>query len=170
VLVDGDMRAPGLHRLFNISNNWGLSDLLKQKEPVTGCPIEGLVRKTQIPNLYVLPSGPGTVTTSQLLYSPRTSELIERLREEFDAVLIDTPPMQPVPDARVLSRLADGVILVIRAGSTHREAASAAVQRFQEDGTAVLGAILNNWDPRSVNGASPHAPYGWDPVHHAETQ
>ena len=169
VLVDGDMRAPALHRVFDVSNNWGLSDLLKQKESLVDCPIEGLVRKTDIPNLFLLPSGPGTISTSQLLYSPRTSELLARLRHEFDAVLIDTPPMRPVADARVLSRLTDGVILVIRAGRTHRDAATAAVQRFREDGTPVLGAILNDWDPRRADGVYEQGAYDGDPADHLES-
>ena len=114
----------------------------------------------------MLPSGPGTVSASQLLYSPRTSELLARLRQEFDAVLIDTPPMQPVADARVLSRLTDGVILVIRAGRTHRDAAAAAVQRFREDGTPVLGAILNDWDPRRADGTYAQSPYDADHADH----
>jgi polysaccharide biosynthesis transport protein len=169
VLVDGDMRAPALHRVFDVSNNWGLSDLLKQKESLVDCPIEGLVRKTDIPNLFLLPSGPGTISTSQLLYSPRTSELLARLRHEFDAVLIDTPPMRPVADARVLSRLTDGVILVIRAGRTHRDAATAAVQRFREDGTPVLGAILNDWDPRRADGVYEQDAYDGDPADHLQS-
>jgi Mrp family chromosome partitioning ATPase len=64
-------------------------------------------------------------------------------------VMIDAPPMIHLADARVLGRLADGVILVIRAGQTTRESARFATQRFTEDGTRVLGIVLNKWDPKT---------------------
>jgi polysaccharide biosynthesis transport protein len=80
---------------------------------------------------------------------------LKKLREIFDAVLIDTPPMLHLPDARVLGKHSDAVILVLRAGETTRDAAVAACQRFREDGTPVLGTILNGWNP-AVNG------YGYD--------
>ena len=73
------------------------------------------------------------------------------MREEFHTVIIDTPPMLNMPDARVLGRLADGVVLVVRSAQTMRDAAVAANQRLTEDGTRVLGTILNQWDPRKTN-------------------
>ena len=73
------------------------------------------------------------------------------MREEFHTVIIDTPPMLNMPDARILGRLADGVVLVVRSAQTMRDAAVAANQRLTEDGTRVLGTILNQWDPRKTN-------------------
>ena len=69
------------------------------------------------------------------------------MRSEFDMVIIDTPPMLHMPDARVLGRCSDGVILVVQSTLTMRDAAAAASQRLAHDGTRVLGAILNQWDP-----------------------
>jgi Mrp family chromosome partitioning ATPase len=77
------------------------------------------------------------------------SMLLKRLRTEFDMIMIDAPPMIHLADARVLGRLADGVILVIRAGQTTTESALFASQRFAEDGTCVLGTVLNSWDPKT---------------------
>jgi len=77
------------------------------------------------------------------------SMLLKRLRNEFDMILIDAPPMIHLADARVLGRLADGVILVIRAGQSTAESAQFARQRFAEDGTRVLGFVLNKWDPKT---------------------
>jgi len=77
------------------------------------------------------------------------AQLLERFRREFNAILIDTPPMLMTPDARILGRLADGAILVIRAGKTTRDAAALAKQRLIEDGVPVLGTILNGWDART---------------------
>jgi Mrp family chromosome partitioning ATPase len=94
---------------------------------------------------------------SNLLYSPRVVELLQQMRQQFDTVIIDTPPMLQMPDARVLGRLADGVILVVRSARTAKETAAAAGQRLAEDGTRVLGTVLNEWDPRNAS----HTGYGY---------
>jgi polysaccharide biosynthesis transport protein len=147
LVIDADMRKPRLHSIFEVPNSWGLSDLLRENTPLQTCPLEALARATNIPGLYLLPSGPGAASIFNLLYSTRISELLRRVRQEFDLVLIDTPPMLFMPDARVLARLCDTAILVIRAGQTNRKAAMSARQRLAEDGTPLLGTILNAWDP-----------------------
>lgn len=149
VLVDADIRKPQMHNIFGLPNNWGLSDLLRDKTPLDQVPIQALVRETRIENLYVLPSGPGTASISNLLYSNRLPQLIERFRKEFDTVIIDTPPMLYVADARVLGRIADSAILVLRAGKTTRDEALRAKQRLVEDGIEVMGTILNAYDPKT---------------------
>jgi Mrp family chromosome partitioning ATPase len=90
-------------------------------------------------------------TLLALLHSPRALEFLNRMREEFHTVIIDTPPMLNMPDARVLGRLADGVVLVVRSAETMRYAAVAAKQRLTEDGARILGTILNQWDPRKTS-------------------
>ncbi|MEO7653211.1 MAG: lipopolysaccharide biosynthesis protein, partial [Bryobacteraceae bacterium] len=75
--------------------------------------------------------------------------MLRFFRREFDCILIDTPPMLHIADARVLGRLADAVVLVLRAGKTTLDTALTARQRFSEDGTMILGTILNDWDPRA---------------------
>lgn len=152
LIVDADLRKPRLHEIFDLDNKWGLSNLLQQEEPVEEFDRDTLGHKTEIPGLWVLPSGSETASVSDLLYSVRLPELIQRFRLEFDAVLIDTPPMLQMFDARVLGRLADGVILVIRAGQTTRDIALTATHRFGEDGTPVLGTILNDWNPKNTSG------------------
>jgi polysaccharide biosynthesis transport protein len=149
VLIDGDLRRPRLHKVFGISNDWGLSDLLVAGTALDTIPVANLVCKTEVSGLYVLAGGRAAITASTLLYSPRMSELLDCLRREFDMVLIDAPPVIHLADARVLGRLADGIILIIRAGQTSSESARIACQRFAEDGTRVIGTILNNWDPKA---------------------
>lgn len=149
LLLDADMRKPHLHQIFNAPNTWGLSDLLREKTSLRDMPLEALARETEIAGLHILPSGTGTVSIANLLYSHRTAELLDRMRQEFDMVLIDTPPMLYISDARVLGRLADGAILVVRAGRTTRDAAMGAKQRLVDDRIPVLGTILNCWDPKS---------------------
>lgn len=147
LLIDGDLRKGRLHDIFQVSNSWGLSDLLARK------PVEGDAEKyfeTSYRNLYVLPSGSTSSSVVSLIHSPRTSELLSYMRKTFHTIIIDTPPMMQMPDARVFGRLADGVILVVRSAQTTRDQAAAAARRLTEDGTRVLGTILNEWDPRKT--------------------
>jgi polysaccharide biosynthesis transport protein len=146
LLIDADLRRPRLHRLFEIPNSFGLTDILRITTPLEEIPVNQLVRQTKIPGLCLVPSGPTTDGLSSLLYSPRLTEFLQRVAKEFDLVLIDAPPMLHFADARVLGRHSDGVILVLRSGQTKRDAAMLARQRFNEDGTCVLGTILNSWD------------------------
>jgi capsular exopolysaccharide synthesis family protein len=149
LLIDADLRKPRLHDIFNLPNTWGLSDLLREKSSLADCPLEALARKTEIDHLYVLPSGPGTVSITNLLYSTRMADLVKRVRLDFDITIIDTPPMSYLSDARVLGQLADAAILVIRAARTTRDEARAAKQRLVDDNIRVLGTILNAWEPKS---------------------
>src|SRR6266436_1252657 len=152
LLIDGDLRRPRLHKVFGVGNNWGLSDVLWAGTQLENVPILDLVRETEVSGLCVLPGGSrGNTVPSNLFCSPRMLRRLARLRNEFDMVLIDAPPMIHLADARVLGRLADGVILVIRAGQTTTESALFARQRFAEDGTRVLGTVLNSWDPRTAS-------------------
>ncbi|MEQ1885615.1 MAG: polysaccharide biosynthesis tyrosine autokinase [Bryobacteraceae bacterium] len=157
LLVDADLRKPRLHSILGVSNDRGLSDLLRSREPVE-IAMEGLIQETGIPGLYLLPSGPSTSAAASLLYSNRMPEILRALRTQFDTVFIDTPPMLQIPDARVVGRMVDRVVIVVRAGKTTRDAAMAARQRFAEDGTPVLGTILNDWNPKW----SPSGYYGYD--------
>jgi len=145
LLIDGDIRSPRLHSLFNIDNSVGLTNVLREiafnKMPMTPA-----IRETSIPNLHVLTSGSAIQADADLLFSPSMAALVDRYREEYDMVLIDTPPMLLMPDARVLGRVADGVVLIARAGRTGRNAIQAAFKRFVEDQTPVLGVILNDWN------------------------
>ncbi|HEY1336588.1 MAG TPA: polysaccharide biosynthesis tyrosine autokinase, partial [Bryobacteraceae bacterium] len=147
LLIDADMRNPKLHSVFNVSNSGGLSELLRQQDAIEQMPVETLVHPTAVPGLSLLPSGPGTASVWQLLHSPRMAALLRVFRSEFDVVLIDSPPVLQCTDARVLARYCDGVILVLHAGRTTRDAVLACRRRFAEDRIPVLGTILNRWRP-----------------------
>ncbi len=149
LLIDADMRKPRMHEIFGMTNERGLSEILRQKMTLNGDPsMQGLIRETEVPGLFVLTSGTSTSAATNLLYGNYMPELLKYLRVEFETILIDTPPMLQIPDARVLGRIADKVILVVRAGKTTRDAAISARQRFSEDGTKLLGTILNDWNPK----------------------
>jgi receptor protein-tyrosine kinase len=155
LLIDGDLRRPRLHKVFGVSNHWGLSDLLCADTPLETVALEHLVFKTNISGLAVLPSGSNAANPLNLFYASRMSTLLARLRSEFEIVMIDTPPMTHLADARVLARLADGVLLVVRAGKTTTESAIFAAQSFAEDDIRVLGTVLNSFDPYTTG------PYGY---------
>ena len=157
LLIDGDLRRPRLHKVFGVSNDSGLGNLLRTGTSLETISIMNLLCKTKISGLYLLPGGTSPVSPSILLNSPRMSGLLECLRNEFDMVLVDAPPVIHLADARVLGRFADGVILVIRSGQTTPESAMSACQSFLEDGTRVLGTVLNSWDPKTGR----HYGYGY---------
>jgi len=153
LLIDADMRRPRLHEIFGVPNQWGLSDLFEGKK--------GMFYETVFRNLCLLPSGPLPSNISGLLHSRSMVEFLKRMREEFHTIIIDTPPMLYMPEARILGRMADGVILVVRSAHTMMEAALAANQRLAADGTRVLGTILNQWDPRKTNDYGHGYGYGY---------
>jgi capsular exopolysaccharide synthesis family protein len=153
LLIDADMRKPRMHDIFQVPNTRGLSTVLQQRT-LSEESLQGVVCETAIPNLFVLPTGP--TAASSLLYSQVLPEMLKRFKKEYDMVLIDTPPMLQMPDARVVGRQADAVVIVVRAGQTTRDAALAVRERLAEDGTRVLGTILNDWNPKQ----SPNGYYG----------
>jgi capsular exopolysaccharide synthesis family protein len=150
LLVDGDLRRPRLHKVFGLDNTFGLCSILQggwtsikavsQKGHAAG---SGAISE----NLRVLPSGPPIREVGKALFTDSLPDLFATLKEEFEIVLIDAPPVFQVPDARVLGRMADGVILVVRAGHTTRAAALAAFRNLSAVQCRVLGTILNYWDP-----------------------
>jgi succinoglycan biosynthesis transport protein ExoP len=149
LVIDGDMRRPRIHSVFDVANKHGLSDLLLEKAPLNAAKLEAACVQTMVPGLYVLPSGGSRHHASSLLHSPRLAELLHLARESFDTVVVDTPPMVNIADARVVARFGDALILIVRSGVTTRDAAQLAKARFAEDGTPVLGTILNFWNPRT---------------------
>jgi len=148
LLIDADMRRPRLQNLFDLGTGPGLADLLREKTLGDGLTTDQTLCPTAIPGLYVMRSGRNSGVVSNLLHSSRLPELLQQLRSEFDTVVIDTPPALHISDARVIGRLADAVLLIVRAGITTRDAALMVKQRFGEDGTPLLGTILNGWNPK----------------------
>jgi succinoglycan biosynthesis transport protein ExoP len=147
LLIDGDLRRPRLHRIFELDNDQGLVNLLRQDQSIVA-PLNGHVQNGTIPNLSVMTAGNTGSGDPTLLHSQRLAELLAIVRNDYDIILIDSPPMLTMADARVIARQTDGVILVTRANQTSRDAIKDACRRFAEDGTRVLGAVLNDWNPK----------------------
>lgn len=147
LLIDANLRHPRLHKVFDQPNSWGLSDLLREKNAIEDLPLETLVKRTSVPRLQLLPGGTSSDNIFALLWSGRLPRLVPRFRTGFDYVLIDAPPCLDVSDARIIARHADTVVLVLRPDRSGRAAAQIALQRLQQDGTPVMGFVLNGWDP-----------------------
>lgn len=147
LLIDGDIRNPRLHHLFGLNNSTGVTDLLLHA--ATNEKLLDPVIRAVSPNLYVLTAGPSLEEGADLLFSTAMPAVIARYRDQYDMVLIDTPPMLSMPDARVLGRLADAVVLIARAGKTSRIAVQAAFRRLVDDQSRVLGVILNDWNAKA---------------------
>ncbi len=139
VIVDADLRAPVLHKVFQISNGGGLTDQLRHPESQ----VNVRLRDTEVERLQLLPAGEPPPNPSELLGSQRMEQLVESLMSETDMIVFDTPPVTTVADAAILSRRVDGVVLVISAGVTRRDLARQAVFNLQQAGANILGVVLN---------------------------
>jgi capsular exopolysaccharide synthesis family protein len=145
LLVDADLRRPRLHDLFGLKNEAGLADLLRADGDWARWP--ALTQRTKMPGLNVITAGEPRQGAGILFYSPGFSRLLTKWKEEYDLVLLDSPPALPITDARVMGFLSDGVVLVTRAGQTTRDELLAIQERFAEDRIPLVGCILNDWDP-----------------------
>jgi capsular exopolysaccharide synthesis family protein len=146
LLIDGDFRRPRLHQLFNVTQDYGLLDLLTADQRDYRDLLSYVIHETSIPGAYLLVSGP-KAANPDLLLSEAMTGLVGQARESFDMVIIDTAPMLEASDARLLGRISDGVILVVRAGGTSCDVALKVKERLQADGVRVLGTVLNSWRP-----------------------
>ena len=141
VILDCDMRRPRVHKIFSLSRDRGMSNLLVGNDE-----LDNIVIHTDIPNLDVIPSGPIPPNPSEVLSSQRMADLIEVLRGRYDRIIIDTPPITAVTDAVILSKVVDGVVLIVRAGVAHRELVRNAVEQLRQVNAHILGAVLNGVD------------------------
>lgn len=137
-LVDANFRSPALPTILGTTNYYGLTNALTEH-----CGIRYFVKPICNETAWLLSSGPVEAGSSNLLSTERMRERCEELRREFDYVIIDAPPMARYADAIALAKLSDGVVLVIAAESTRRDAARTAVVNLRSERIQVLGAVLN---------------------------
>ena len=148
VLVDADLRRPGLHELFGLPNDRGLTTMFVESEALAQPPL----LETGVDNLALLPSGPLPPNPADLLGSHRMEEIVAALRAQADIVLFDAPPVVAVTDATVLGTKVDGVLLVVSAGRTRRDHAQRARELLERAHVRVVGAVLVNASSRAVMG------------------
>ena len=143
VIVDCDMRKPCCHRSTGVENNPGFVRCLTGHVELADAilPVPG------VPNLSVIPCGPIPPNPAEVLSSPVTPELLNKLRSQFEYVLVDSPPLLSVSDSRILSTLTDAVVLVTRAYSTPYDVVRRARGLLYAAGARILGVALNSVDP-----------------------
>jgi len=137
LLLDGDLRRPSLGKLFGLGKLPGLSEwLLGEPRPIKH------IYRLEGPNLWFLPAGRPPENPLELMQSGRLSRLMEQLTAWFDWIIIDSPPVLPLADTSVWGRLADGILLVTREGTTKRRQLQRGLQALEE--SKVLGAVVNS--------------------------
>jgi succinoglycan biosynthesis transport protein ExoP len=145
VIVDCDMRRPSCHRTTGVENKPGFVQCLTGHVELR----QAILPVPGVTNLSVIPCGPVPPNPAEILTSPVTGELLEKLRGEFEYVLVDSPPLLSVSDSRILSTITDAVVMVARAHDTPFEAVRRARDLLYAAGARVLGVALNAIDVRA---------------------
>ena len=139
LLLDGDLRLPNVARSLQLENEFGLLDHIEKEVA-----LDEVIMKEVYPNLDVLPSGGKSKNPTQVLNSAKFEAMIADLRDRYDRIVIDSPPLAAVSDVLNLLPLADGVLYVIKFNTVKRKTAVVNVRRLWESNTPIFGAILNN--------------------------
>lgn len=147
LLVDADFRKSSIAAVFNLVNPPSLAHILQEDRPVTDYRLDEMVVPGPVHNLSIMATTIEVKSIARILNSVRLREVMDRLRTEFDVVLVDAAPILPIADTRLLGHLVDGAVLVVRSGVTQKHVLSAACQCLMEDGIRLFGTILNDWRP-----------------------
>jgi non-specific protein-tyrosine kinase len=156
LLVDADLRKPGVHRLFDVPNGQGLSTLLRGEK----VDLSSIAQATEQDNLHILTTGPIPPNPVELLGSRRMKSVVERLKASYDLVIFDSAPLLVVTDSAILSTLVDGTVFVIGAGGGRRTIRLGR-ESLDRAGANVLGAVLNRLrDPARAGQPGTYGVYG----------
>lgn len=139
LLIDADLRKPTGHYTFRLENHIGLTNVLTRQSTLAQA-----VQESEIPHLSVLTSGPIPPNPSELLASAQMAELLKEMKEQFDMIIFDTPPILAVADAQILANQVDGTILVVSSGKTEKDAALKSKELLSNAQGKLLGVVLNN--------------------------
>ena len=138
IILDCDLRKPTMHKKFKISNEFGLTELLVGKKELKD------VIQYRNKNLHIITSGKIPPNPAEMLASKSMKRLLEQLANEYDYILMDTPPLNAVTDAQVLSTEADGTLIVIRSEKTKKESILTAKNLLQKVNANILGIVFND--------------------------
>jgi len=142
LLIDADLRRPSIHKTLGMGPHSGLSNVLTGSTTLA----EAITRTAILPNLFVLPAGTPPPNPAELLASSNMRDLLNQLREQYDHIVIDTPPSLSVTDAVVLSPRADAVVLVIRSGQTTKQSLRRSRDTLLQVNAKLVGVLLNAVD------------------------
>lgn len=140
LLIDADLRNPSISKMFDTSNTQGLMDILLGKRNIQDC-----IKKTKQENLYILTGGTIPPNPAEVLSSKKMSEFIESIKDEYDYIFIDSPPVGVVSDASIISTYSDGVIFVVGANEVDSNLAKIAKERLDSVKANIVGVILNKF-------------------------
>ena len=140
LIIDCDLRNPSIHKMFKLNNIYGLTDILAKDRAVDKC-----IQETELENLYVLTAGAIPPNPAEILSSEKMKNLIEDLKNIYDYIFIDTPPIGLVTDAGVLSSFTDGVVLVVKSESVEKKYLEETKKKLDAVDARILGAILNSY-------------------------
>ena len=150
LLVDADLRRPTVHRTFKVSNRYGLSNIITSSASTVN--VSEMIDKTEIENLDVLTSGPTPPNPAELLGSERLSQLLDFLKEKYDFIILDAPPVDTVTDGQIVAARADGVALVVPQGIATKDAVTSAVKLLKQVNANILGVIMNRFTAQKASG------------------
>jgi capsular exopolysaccharide synthesis family protein len=148
VLADTDLRRPSIHYFFDASNNQGLTSLLLDED----LELDDVLADSGVEGLRVLTSGPLPPNPAELLGSPQMKQLIQRIREQAEVIIFDSPPILAVADASILGSQCDGALLVVDAGRTRSDVAKRGKETLDKIGVNLLGVVLNKLSRRRGGG------------------
>ncbi|NQV13944.1 polysaccharide biosynthesis tyrosine autokinase [bacterium] len=149
LLVDADLRRPVIHHIFGLEKSPGLTDYLTDSTK----DFNSLVSKAEIKNLFICTSGIYPPNPSELLGSKRMSELIETLEQDWDIIILDSPPMVAVTDATIISREIDAMILVVHSGKTDKHSFSRTIASLRSINVPLVGVVLNSVTSKNSYGS-----------------
>ena len=163
ILVDFDLRRPGLHKFCDIENNKGLVSLVNEatNEPTKISSTLSETAKEIHPNLFILPSGGKTRAATEMLEQKEFDIVHEELRKVYDVIIVDSPPIGLFPDSLAIARKVDEVIFVTRYGKVSRKVAKNLVENLEETGVNVLGVVLNDLPQKKTPGYYYSGYYGY---------
>lgn len=160
LLIDADMRRPGLSRLLEIRGHGGLSEVLRAESDIAGMARERIV-ETDVPLLDVLPCGPRILNAGMLLSMPTLPDLLDWAVSEYDQVIVDCPPTLPVSDAAIVGRYVDGMLFLMNPDKTHRRSVVRAVDQLRSMELKVVGVVANTSLNEEKNGYGYQYGYGY---------
>lgn len=140
LLVDCDMRKPSMHKNFRVTNTYGIADILLQRKKVMD--VAHMYNK----NLSIITAGKVPPNPAEMLGSKAMSAFLEEMKDHFDYIILDTPPVQVVADAQILSTKVDGTIIVVRAGVTKKEDVNDTVNTLKKVNANIIGTVLHAVD------------------------
>ncbi|HEY7005500.1 MAG TPA: polysaccharide biosynthesis tyrosine autokinase [Sphingomicrobium sp.] len=146
LLIDADMRRPSIHTLVKVQRTPGLSNMLTQQLPASS-----VIYPTETEGLFVMPAGPKPPSPADLLGGAGFRALLTYLKQEFDQIIIDSPPVLGLADAPRLASIADGTLVVMEANRSHRGAITAAMRRLSAARAKIIGAVLVKFDPKKAD-------------------